>query len=193
MSPGQARLIGHLVLIAPPQNPGGVPKTETGLHKSGTGTPSNRQQVVSCLTSPILELINEWTCLHNVFLFRCNPWKVSGEQCRRGARGVSFETMIMMHVCLCPDRDRWSGSHQIYQRMQFIEYCQGRVSSFWNTAFKSEQSISPLPVYIKQARELVCSCTQRGVICRVTWWASETEQPTVAAAIYLVKGESFGH
>lgn len=62
--------------------------------------------------------------------------------------GSCFQTVITVHVCVCVcapllpgDRDRWIGSHHIYQGKQFMEARRGRAGTRLNSAFKSQPSI----------------------------------------------------
>lgn len=75
-----------------------------------------------------------------------NPQKVVDESKKKTFCSSCFQTVITVHVCVCAlllpyDRDRWIGSHHIYQRKQFMVARRGRAGARLNSAFKSQSSI----------------------------------------------------
>lgn len=143
---GQARLIGHLALRSSPSTPrrSSSLKQQRVLNKSSTVTPATDSDGPPCHW-PSTDT-DKWLPAKRVHII---PPLHSLESPIPPPPSTHVVKLWSWCVCVFPalrDRDRWSGSHHIYHRKQFIEYCQGRAGGFWNSAFKSQPSISPEPV-----------------------------------------------
>lgn len=110
------------------------------LHESRTVTSPN-----GCFFSPQTSSIGPNVSTQSPSILLQSP-ETGGWEQEKVFCSSCFQTVITRHVCMCMlllphDRDRWIGSHHIYQRKQFMEACRGKAGTRLNSAFKSQPSI----------------------------------------------------